>query len=84
MTAAHDHAHELRTCRTLPDHRSRRTSEQQTIARHSTTETREIDALVDKTRRSIDLLREYRTALISAAVTGQIDIPGTETAEDVA
>lgn len=38
-----------------------------------------MDRLVDKTRRSIDLLREYRTALISAAVTGQIDIPGTET-----
>jgi len=44
----------------------------------------EIGVLVDKTRTSIDLLREYRTALISAAVTGQIDIPGTETSEDVA
>lgn len=46
--------------------------------------TSDIDALVDKTRASIDLLREYRTSLISAAVTGQIDIPGTETSEDVA
>lgn len=43
-----------------------------------------IDRLVTKTRRSIALLREYRTALVSAAVTGQIDIPGTETSEDVA
>lgn len=43
-----------------------------------------LDALRDRTRRSIDLLREYRTALISAAVTGQIDIPGSEATEDVA
>ncbi len=43
-----------------------------------------VDALVEKTRHSIDLLREYRTALISAAVTGQIDIPGTEITEEVA
>jgi type I restriction enzyme S subunit len=42
------------------------------------------DELVEKTNVSIDLLREYRAALISAAVTGQIDIPGTETTEEVA
>lgn len=45
-------------------------------------EAKGIDKLAKETRRSIDLLREYRTALISAAVTGQIDIPGTETSED--
>jgi type I restriction enzyme S subunit len=31
-------------------------------------------AAIDKSRRSIDLLREHRTALISAAVTGKIDV----------
>ena len=37
-------------------------------------ETARIDALIEKIRKSIDLLREYRTALITAAVTGKIDI----------
>lgn len=33
-----------------------------------------IEALIAKTERSIDLLREHRTALITAAVTGKIDL----------
>ena len=37
-------------------------------------ETAKIDALVAKVRQAIDLLKEFRTALISAAVTGKIDI----------
>ncbi|MHB0980399.1 MAG: restriction endonuclease subunit S [Thermoleophilia bacterium] len=57
---------------------------QRRIADYLDSETGRIDSTAAKTRRSIDLLREYRTALISAAVTGQIDIPGTETAEEVA
>jgi len=36
--------------------------------------TSQIDALIDKVTQSIENLREYRTALISAAVTGKIDI----------
>ena len=32
------------------------------------------DALVARPRRAIERLAEYRTALISAAVTGQIDV----------
>lgn len=36
--------------------------------------TTRIDALVAKTERSIELLREHRTALITAAVTGKIDL----------
>lgn len=36
--------------------------------------TSRIDALVAKTERSIELLREHRTALITAAVTGKIDL----------
>ncbi|MDZ4063476.1 MAG: restriction endonuclease subunit S [Coriobacteriia bacterium] len=58
--------------------------EQTAIVRLVAKETAKIDALVDKTRASIDLLSEHRTSLISAAVTGQINIPGTETSEDVA
>ena len=59
-------------------------NEQGRIVEFIRTETRRLDDVVDKTRRSIDLLREYRTALISAAVTGQIDLPGTEASEEVA
>lgn len=33
-----------------------------------------IDTLIHKARRTIDLLKERRTALISAAVTGKIDV----------
>lgn len=33
-----------------------------------------IDFLAEKTQRSIDLLKEHRAALITAAVTGQIDL----------
>jgi type I restriction enzyme, S subunit len=33
-----------------------------------------VDAMIDKTREAIDRLKEYRTALISAAVTGKIDV----------
>jgi type I restriction enzyme S subunit len=36
--------------------------------------TSRIDALVDKVRSAIDRLRERRAALISAAVTGKIDV----------
>lgn len=39
-----------------------------------TKETKRIDELSAKIRTSIDTLREYRTALISAAVTGKIDV----------
>ena len=36
-----------------------------------------IDALIAKVRKAIDHLREFRTALISAAVTGKIDVRAT-------
>jgi type I restriction enzyme S subunit len=39
-------------------------------------ETARIDALVAKVREAIDRLKELRTALISAAVTGKIDVRG--------
>ena len=36
--------------------------------------TARLDALLSKTERSIELLKERRAALITAAVTGQIDL----------
>ncbi|EFA68245.1 restriction endonuclease subunit S [Cylindrospermopsis raciborskii] len=48
--------------------------EQQAIAQFLDRETAKIDTLVAKTRTSIEKLKEYRTALISAAVTGKIDV----------
>ena len=34
----------------------------------------QLDTLIAEAQRAIDLLKERRTALISAAVTGQIDV----------
>jgi len=50
------------------------TAEQRAIAAFLDRETARIDALVAKVRDAIDRLRELRTALISAAVTGKIDV----------
>jgi len=49
--------------------------EQHEIVRHIATETTKIDRLRAATEHSITLLKERRSALIAAAVTGQIDIP---------
>jgi type I restriction enzyme S subunit len=57
--------------------------QKRTVARLETA-TSGIDALVGMTRHSIELLHEYRTSLISAAVNGQIDIPGADASEEVA
>lgn len=48
--------------------------EQTTIADFLTIETAKFDTLASEAQRAIDLLQERRTALISAAVTGQIDV----------
>ena len=45
------------------------------IADHLDRETATIDALIAKAERFIELARERRAALITAAVTGQIEIP---------
>ena len=55
--------------------------EQDQIARFLDRETAKIDALIAKIREAIDHLKEFRTALLSAAVTGKIDI---RTAADAA
>ena len=49
-------------------------SEQDRIVAFLDVATQKIGAMVEKVRRSIELLKEYRTALISAAVTGKIDV----------
>ena len=48
--------------------------EQLAIATYLDRETAKIDALIAKVRQAMNHLKEYRTALISAAVTGKIDV----------
>lgn len=48
--------------------------QQKLIIKHINNELRRVDLLVIKTQRSIDLLKERRSAFITAAVTGQIDL----------
>lgn len=50
--------------------------EQLAITSFLNQETSKIDALISKVREGIELSKEYRTALISAAVTGKIDVYG--------
>lgn len=50
--------------------------EQQAIAEFLDRETGRVDGLIERVRESIAKLREYRSALISAAVTGKIDVRG--------
>jgi type I restriction enzyme S subunit len=49
-------------------------TEQIAIMRHLDSELAKFDTLTLEAQRAIDLLQERRTALISAAVTGQIDV----------
>jgi len=49
-------------------------SEQRAIVSYLDSETAKIDTLIEKARRAIELMREHRSALIAAAVTGQIDV----------
>ncbi|MFO0589897.1 MAG: restriction endonuclease subunit S [Polyangiaceae bacterium] len=51
--------------------------EQLGIVAHVGRETRQLDTLVATAEHAIELLQERRTALISAAVTGQIDVRST-------
>jgi len=50
--------------------------EQKEIVSHLEDETQKIDALIDKIKEAIEKLKEYRTALITNAVTGKIDVRG--------
>jgi type I restriction enzyme S subunit len=51
-------------------------ADQVAIVAHLDTELAKFDTLTAEAQRAIDLLQERRTALISAAVTGQIDVRG--------
>jgi type I restriction enzyme S subunit len=51
--------------------------EQKLVADHLDRVTAKLDTLAAKARQNIALLRERRAALISAAVTGRIDVRGT-------
>jgi type I restriction enzyme S subunit len=48
--------------------------EQAAIAAYLDLETAKLDALVGKVEEAVERLQEYRTALITAAVTGKIDV----------
>ncbi|KPA12481.1 restriction modification system DNA specificity domain-containing protein [Candidatus Magnetomorum sp. HK-1] len=49
-------------------------NEQNDIVCFIENETSRIDTIITKTKKEIDLLQEYRTALISEVVTGKIDV----------
>lgn len=51
-------------------------SEQEEIASFVESETAKLDSLVAEVQHAIELLKERRSALISAAVTGKIDVRG--------
>jgi len=48
--------------------------EQQAIVHYINEESKIIDSLISKYQKQIDLMQEYRTSLISQAVTGKIDV----------
>ena len=48
--------------------------EQKLIANFINAKTKAIDQITSKIKKQIDLLKEYRTALISEVVTGKIDV----------
>lgn len=56
--------------------------EQDEIVAFIECETAKLDALTGEAERAIELLQERRTALISAAVTGKIDVRGLAATED--
>ncbi len=53
--------------------------EQAAIASFLDRETAKLDALVGKVEEAVERLQEYRTALITAAVTGKIDVRNEQT-----
>lgn len=60
-------------------------SEQTAIAAYLDTQTQKIDTLIAEAEKMIGLLKERRSALISAAVTGKIDVRGfAHTSENLA
>lgn len=56
--------------------------EQEAIGSFLDRETTKIDGATDLARQEIDLLREYRTRLISDVVTGKVDVRGIGSADE--
>ncbi|MEH2121288.1 restriction endonuclease subunit S [Nostoc sp.] len=56
-------------------------NEQQQIVQYIKTETNKIDEVIAKAEKEIELIQEYRTTLISDAVTGKIDVRETSAVE---
>ena len=52
--------------------------EQQAILNHIASETTIVDTAIQRAYREIELIREYRTRLISDVVTGKLDVRGVE------
>jgi type I restriction enzyme S subunit len=50
--------------------------EQLAIADYISRETQQLDRMVEKIEEAIERLHDYRAALITAAVTGKIDVRG--------
>jgi type I restriction enzyme S subunit len=48
--------------------------EQKEISNHILTRTQEIDTIISKAQQEIELLKEYKTALINEVVTGKVDV----------
>lgn len=57
--------------------------EQKSIARFLDYKTAQIDTQVEKVKQAIDKLKEYRTALITNAVTGKIDVRNVPIPKDL-
>lgn len=55
-------------------------NEQSEIAAYFSNESKNIDVAISKTMREIELMREYRTRLISDVVTGKVDVRHIELA----
>ena len=50
--------------------------EQEVISEYLKSKTSKLNSIIDKQQQQIDLLKEYRTTLISDVVTGKIDVRG--------
>jgi type I restriction enzyme, S subunit len=55
--------------------------EQNKIVKLLDSETTKIDSVIGKIREGVEKLKEYRAALISAAVTGKIDVQAENSPE---
>jgi type I restriction enzyme, S subunit len=55
--------------------------EQIDIVKYIENKTQIIDQTIDRIKKEIDLITEYRTSLISAVVTGKVDVRGIEVDE---